>query len=79
MISRRSFLLAAAGVAVAQPVLGKVAGRDPLTRKERIGRALAGQEVDRPPFTHWHHFGLRLRKSSPRPHSIITGSTRRTS
>src|ERR1700680_1193978 len=36
---------------------GKVAGQRPLTRKERIARALAGRDVDRPPFTHWHHFG----------------------
>src|ERR1700674_3508887 len=58
-MNRRSFLLSAAataGVALAQPVLGKVAGRRPLTRKERVDRALAGRDVDRPPFTHWHHF-----------------------
>jgi hypothetical protein len=71
MISRRSFLLsaaAAAGVAVAQPVLGTVAGRDPLTRKQRIDRALAGQDVDRPPFTHWHHFGPQ----TPEEHAKAT-------
>jgi hypothetical protein len=46
MISRRRFLVSAAAagaVAVAQPVLGRIAGRDPLTRKERVDRALAGQ------------------------------------
>jgi hypothetical protein len=62
MISRRNFLVsfaAATAIAVAQPVLGKVASRTPLTRKERVDRALAGQDVDRPPFTHWHHFGLQ--------------------
>ena len=71
MISRRSFLLsaaAAAGVAAAQPVLGKVAGRNPLTRKERVDRALAGQDVDRPPFTHWHHFGPQ----TPEEHAKAT-------
>jgi len=60
MMNRRSFLFSAAvaaGAAVAQPILGQVAGRKPLTRKERVDRALAGREVDRPPFTHWHHFG----------------------
>jgi uroporphyrinogen decarboxylase len=60
MIDRRSFLVSAAalaGVALAQPIFGKVAGRKPLTRKERVDRALAGRDVDRPPFTHWHHFG----------------------
>ena len=60
MITRRRFLLSAAAacaVAVAQPVCGQVAGRKPLTRKQRVDRALAGRDVDRPPFTHWHHFG----------------------
>jgi len=59
-MNRRSFLVSAAvaaGVVVAQPILGQVAGRKPLTRKQRVDRALAGRDVDRPPFTHWHHFG----------------------
>jgi uroporphyrinogen decarboxylase len=30
----------------------------PLTGKERIDRVLRGEDVDRPPFTLWHHFGL---------------------
>jgi uroporphyrinogen decarboxylase len=29
-----------------------------LTSKERIDRALRGEDVDRPPFTLWNHFGL---------------------
>jgi uroporphyrinogen decarboxylase len=29
-----------------------------LTGKERIDRALRGEDVDRPPFTLWNHFGL---------------------
>src|SRR5580658_9098385 len=60
MTDRRSFLVSAAalaGTALAQPILGQVAGRKPLSRKERVDRALAGRDVDRPPFTHWHHFG----------------------
>jgi hypothetical protein len=60
MMNRRKFLLSAAiaaGTAAAQPILGQVAGRKPLTRKERVDRALAGRDIDRPPFTHWHHFG----------------------
>jgi len=60
MTVRRRFLVSAAalaGAALAQPLLGQVAGRKPLTRKERVDRALAGRDVDRPPFTHWHHFG----------------------
>jgi uroporphyrinogen decarboxylase len=60
MMNRRSFLISAAvaaGVAAAKPILGQVAGRNSLSRKERVDRALAGRDVDRPPFTHWHHFG----------------------
>jgi len=59
-MNRRSFLISAAvaaGVAAAKPILGQVAGRNSLSRKERVDRALAGRDVDRPPFTHWHHFG----------------------
>lgn len=29
-----------------------------MTSKERVDRALRGEDVDRPPFTFWHHFGL---------------------
>jgi uroporphyrinogen decarboxylase len=60
MTDRRSFLVSAAafaGTSIAQPILGQVAGQKPLSRKERVDRALAGRDVDRPPFTHWHHFG----------------------
>jgi uroporphyrinogen decarboxylase len=30
-----------------------------LTSKERVDRALAGADVDRPPFSLWHHFRLQ--------------------
>ncbi len=51
---RREFLMSA--VAVATPV---AFGRAALSPKERVDRALAGQDVDQPPFTFWHHFGLK--------------------
>jgi uroporphyrinogen decarboxylase len=60
MMNRRSFLFSAAAgayVTAAHPILGQTAKQKPLTRKERVDRALAGRDVDRPPFTHWHHFG----------------------
>ena len=51
---RRNFLTCAAASSA------RVAfGRAALSPKERVDRALAGQEVDRPPFTFWHHFGLK--------------------
>jgi uroporphyrinogen decarboxylase len=54
--SRRSFLALAAGSLVAQlnfAVETRMSGR------ERVDRALAGRDVDRPPFSFWHHFGLQ--------------------
>jgi uroporphyrinogen decarboxylase len=51
MPSRREFLAGFAAVAAG--------GRIAMTSKERIGRALAGREVDRPPFTFWYHFHLQ--------------------
>jgi len=46
---RRNFLFLATSALVAKPKL---------TGKERVDRALRGQDVDRPPFTYWYHFGL---------------------
>ncbi len=51
---RRRFLLAAAGAAMTPAAFGRAA----LSSKQRVDRALAGQDVDRPPFSFWHHFGL---------------------
>jgi uroporphyrinogen decarboxylase len=54
MIPRRNFLHRAAAtgaLAVAQPVFGKSVGH-----KERVDRALRGQDLDRPPFTFYHHY-----------------------
>jgi len=50
MITRRSLFFVPLA-ALAQP-----AGK--LTSRERVARALKGEELDRPPFSYWHHFGL---------------------
>lgn len=47
MLSRRRFLMSAAAAAPAR-----------LTGRQRVDRALAGKELDRPPFSFWYHFGL---------------------
>ncbi len=52
---RRRFLTTAAGAAAARSVFAQAA----LSSKERVDRALAGRDVDRPPFSFWHHFGLK--------------------
>jgi uroporphyrinogen decarboxylase len=49
MFARREFLLLSAAAASAAPKMSS---------KERVNRALRGQEVDRTPFTFWYHFGL---------------------
>lgn len=49
MHSRRTFLLGSAAAAVA--LRGAT-----MTSKERVDRALKGQDVDRSPFSYWYHF-----------------------
>ena len=61
---RRDFLRDAAGVAAA-PALLRAA---PPSATERVDRALAGKDLDRPPFTLWHHFGLK----TPEEHAART-------
>ncbi len=39
-----------------------------LTHKQRVDRALQGADVDRPPFSFWHHFGL----DTPEKHAQAT-------
>ncbi|MBI3474067.1 MAG: hypothetical protein HY013_22145 [Candidatus Solibacter usitatus] len=46
MLSRRSFLLT--------PALAARGAR--LSSRERLDRALRGEDLDRPPFTYWYHF-----------------------
>ncbi len=55
MLNRRDFLLAVAGAAASS--CGSV--RTMLTGRERVDRALRGEELDRPPFTFYYHFGLQ--------------------
>ena len=58
-MNRRNFLAAAAstaGLALAKPVFGRKAGSPTLSHKERVDRALRGQDLDRPPFTFYHHY-----------------------
>ncbi|HWQ56433.1 MAG TPA: uroporphyrinogen decarboxylase family protein [Bryobacteraceae bacterium] len=61
MPSRRDFLFLSAAAAAAAP---------PMTSKQRVDRALRGEDVDRPPFTFWHHFGLE--NEPPERHAKAT-------
>ena len=55
MISRRHFI-SSATVGAAAAMIPTSFASPTLSHKERIDRALAGREVDRPPFSLWHHF-----------------------
>lgn len=48
MVTRRSLLISSAA---AMALRGAT-----MTSKERVDRALKGEDVDRPPFSFWHHF-----------------------
>jgi uroporphyrinogen decarboxylase len=54
--SRRHFLSVATGSLVAR--INLRAGT-PISSRERVDRALEGRDVDRTPFSFWHHFGLQ--------------------
>jgi uroporphyrinogen decarboxylase len=59
MVNRRNFLsiaAATAGAAIATPSFARKLASSSLSHKERVDRALAGQDVDRPPFTFYHHY-----------------------
>lgn len=57
---RRDFLSGAAAVAgltaISRPTFARKSGSSVLSHKERVDKALLGQEVDRPPFTFYYHY-----------------------
>lgn len=63
---RRNFLVTAASLAAARTP-GAFAKAN-LSHTERVDRALKGADVDRPPFSFWHHFGLH----TPEEHAKAT-------
>jgi len=46
----------AAGLALAKPAFAGKTSSSSLSHKERVDRALRGQDLDRPPFTFYHHY-----------------------
>ena len=58
-MNRRKFLSASAAVAslsIARRAFSAKAAAVSLTHKERVDRALRGEDLDRPPFTFYHHY-----------------------
>ena len=64
-MKRRDFLsgaaaaaaVAASGFAFSTPAYRRKSGSPALSHKDRVDRALLGQDVDRPPFTFYRHYG----------------------
>jgi uroporphyrinogen decarboxylase len=54
--SRRQFVCAFAAVAAVSATRVSWSKGSVLTHKERVDRALLGAQVDRPPFSFWHHY-----------------------
>jgi hypothetical protein len=58
-MNRRGFLsgaVATAGFALSRAGFERKSGSSLLSHKERVDRALLGQDVDRPPYTFYHHY-----------------------
>ena len=70
-LTRRHFLATSAAAVTAHAVLSRdTLYGAALTSRQRVDRALAGQDVDRPPISLWHHFGLE--KEGPARHAAAT-------
>ncbi len=55
-MNRRQFISALSAVTAMTAAPSSALASAPLTHKERVDRALRGEEVDRPPFSLWHHY-----------------------
>ena len=70
-LTRRRFLNTAVTALAAEAVLTRATLRGAaLSARARVDRALAGGDVDRPPISLWHHFGLE--KDGPARHAQAT-------
>ena len=81
-MNRRDFLsgaVAAAGLVLSKPTFGSKSGSSPLGHKERVDRALLGREVDRPPYTFYHHYKRPTAQLEARTILIFIAPIRRTS
>jgi uroporphyrinogen decarboxylase len=71
IVNRRKFLSATAtagALALAKPVFGRKAASSTLNHKERVDRALRGEDLDRPPFTFYHHYKRPTAQLEARDH-----------
>jgi uroporphyrinogen decarboxylase len=63
-----SITAAAAALALTKPVFGRMAASSTLSHKERVDRALRGEDLDRPPFTFYHHYKRPTAQLEARDH-----------
>src|SRR5580700_7393760 len=56
LLNRRQFISAVAAASAMTAVPSSFASPAGLSHKERVDRALKGEDVDRPPFSLWHHY-----------------------
>jgi len=56
ILNRRQFLSTVASATAMVTIPRSFAASSTLTHKQRVDRALAGQDLDRPPFSMWHHY-----------------------
>jgi uroporphyrinogen decarboxylase len=71
MMNRRDFLSGAAvtaGLALSKSTYAKKSGSPLLSHKDRVDKALTGQEVDRPPYTFYRHYGRPTAQLEARDH-----------
>lgn len=67
-ISGAAAAAASAGFVLAKPAYGRKSGSPSLSHKRRVDKALAGQEVDRPPYTFYRHYGRPTAQLEARDH-----------
>jgi uroporphyrinogen decarboxylase len=70
-MNRRNFLSAGAGtvaLALTKPLFARKGRSSDLSHKERVDRALRGEDLDRPPFTFYHHYKRPTAQSEARDH-----------
>jgi hypothetical protein len=71
MMNRRNFLSAGAGtvaLALTKPLFARKGRSSDLSHKERVDRALRGEDLDRPPFTFYHHYKRPTAQLEARDH-----------
>jgi uroporphyrinogen decarboxylase len=71
-MKRRDFLsqaaAAAAGLALSKTTFARKSGSSALSHKQRVDKALRGQEVDRPPYTFYYHYAKRTAQLEAEAH-----------